>query len=112
MQLNYFVKVWTPLFHISFTAKHITNTRFSLCPDSHFRTDNSGIVPCKVRILTLSTNLGILTLRRAIPELSRFSLCAEHIHGKNVDYVKSINERIKHLAAFVHVTWNTMNTYT
>ena len=54
--------------------------------DSHFvpiltlRTDNSGIVPCKVRILTLSANLGILTLRRAIPELSRFSLCAEHIY--------------------------------
>ena len=54
--------------------------------DSHFvtiltlRTDNSGIVPRKVRILTLSANLGILTLRRAIPELSRFSLCAEHIY--------------------------------
>ena len=54
--------------------------------DSHFvpiltlRRDNSGIVPCKVRILTLSANLGILTLRRAIPELSRFSLCAEHIY--------------------------------
>ena len=54
--------------------------------DSHFvpiltlRTDNSGIVPRKVRILTLSANLGILTLRRAIPELSRFALCAEHIY--------------------------------
>ena len=54
--------------------------------DSHFvpiltlRTDNSGIVPCKVRILTLSANLGILTLRRAIPELSGFSLWAEHIY--------------------------------
>ena len=54
--------------------------------DSHFvpiltlRTDNSGIVPCKVRILTLSAILGILTLRRAIPELSRFSLWAEHIY--------------------------------
>ena len=53
--------------------------------DSHFvpiltlRTDNSGIVPRQVRILTLSANLGILTLRRVIPELSRFSLCAEHI---------------------------------
>ena len=47
--------------------------------DSHFvpiltlRTDNSGIVPRKVRILTLPANLGILTLRRAIPESSRFS---------------------------------------
>ena len=54
--------------------------------DSHFvpiltlRTDNSGIVPRQVRILTLSANLGILTLRRAIPDLSRFSLCAEHIY--------------------------------
>ena len=54
--------------------------------DSHFvpiltlHTDNSGIVPRKVRILTLSANLGILTLCRAIPELSRFSLCAEHIY--------------------------------
>ena len=54
--------------------------------DSHFapiltlRTYNSGIVPRKVRILTLSANLGILTLRRAIPELSRLSLCAEHIY--------------------------------
>ena len=45
--------------------------------DSHFvliltlRTDNSGIVPRRVRIPTLSANLGILTLRRAIPELSK-----------------------------------------
>ena len=53
--------------------------------DSHFvpiltlRTDDSGIEPRKVRIPTLSAK-GILTLRRAIPELSRFSLCAEHIY--------------------------------
>ena len=32
------------------------------------------------RILTLSANLGIFTLRRAIQELSRFSFCAEHIY--------------------------------
>ena len=40
------------------------------------RTD-SGIVPRRVRI----PSVGILTLRRAILELSRFSLCAEHIQG-------------------------------
>ena len=30
--------------------------------------DDSGIVPHKVSILTLSANLGIFTLHRAIPE--------------------------------------------
>ena len=44
------------------------------------RTDNSGIEPRKVRILTLSAKIGILTSRGTIPELSRFSLCAEHIY--------------------------------
>ena len=54
--------------------------------DSHFvpvltlRKDDSGIVPRQVRILTLSANLGILTLCRAILKLSRFSLCAEHLY--------------------------------
>ena len=67
--------------------------------DSHFvpiltlRTDNSGIEPRKVRILTLSANLGILTLRRAIPELSRFSLCAEHIHIQFTDSFDTVHRQ-------------------
>ena len=44
------------------------------------RTDHSGIELHYERILTLSAKVGILTLRRTIPELSRSSLCAEHIH--------------------------------
>ena len=52
-------------------------------PIPNLRTDNSRIEPRKVRILTLAANLGILTLRRAIPELSRFSLFAEHIIPHN-----------------------------
>ena len=63
--------------------------RFLLCAektvDSHFvpiptlRTDNSGIEPCQVGILTLPGKVRIPTLRRTIPELYRFLLCAEHI---------------------------------
>ena len=45
-------------------------------------TDNAGIEPRKVRILTLSNKVGILTSRRTIQELSRFSLCAEHIYSE------------------------------
>ena len=60
---------------------HLTIDKYShFVPIPTLRTDNSGIEPRKVRILTLSAYLGILTLRRAIQELSRFSLCAEHIH--------------------------------
>ena len=62
MQLNYFVIVWKPLFHINFTCKTYYDytilhlSLFSLCT-------------------------------RTIPELSKFSLCAEHIH---VSLIKSV----------------------
>ena len=70
--------------------------QFLLCPqflicagkivDSHFvpiptlRTDNSGIEPRQVGILTSPGKERIPTLRRAIPELHRFLICAEHIY--------------------------------
>ena len=80
MQLNYFFKSLETSVPYQFYLQNILRIY-----DSHFvpiltlRTDDSGIVPRKVRMLTLSANLGILTLRRVIPELSRFSLCAEQI---------------------------------
>ena len=45
----------------------------------------SSYIPQRTQCMSLpvlSANLGILTLRRVIPELSRFSLCAEHIYYK------------------------------
>ena len=56
------------------------------------RTYRSGIEPRYERILTLSAKVGILTLRRTIPELSRSSLCAEHIHVRtSTDIFKNRN---------------------
>ena len=77
--------------------------------DSHFvliltlRTDNSGIVLREVRILTLSANLGILTLRRAIPELSRFSLCAEHIYASLVK-IHPLVQKITHVNHILEIS--------
>ena len=53
---------------------------------SHFvpiptlRRDNSGIEPCQVEIPTSPDKMRIPTLSGTILELSRFLLCAEHIH--------------------------------
>ena len=51
--------------------------------------DQSKFFPRKVRILILSAKVGILTSRRTVPELSRFSLCAEHIQY----YSKAFSEK-------------------
>ena len=52
--------------------------------------DNSGTEMRKVRILTLSDKVGILTSHRTILELSRFSLCAEHIYLATHSFFESV----------------------
>ena len=67
---------------------------------SHFvpiptlRTSNSGIALRKVRILTSPDKGRILTLRRSVPELYRFSLCAEHINLKENE-IKQVRQKRK-----------------
>ena len=56
-------------------------------------------------ILELRTQVGILTLRRAILEWYRFLLCAEHIHfgtysfARVCSYVDDFNNRDKFLTS-------------
>ena len=76
-----FKKVW-------FTAirktnyKYMYNDRYShFVPIPSLRRSNSGVVLLKVRIPTSSGKVRIATLRRTIPELYTFLLCAEHIHA-------------------------------
>ena len=64
MLLNYLVNVWKPLFHINFPA---TQNLLQIYTTLTLYTE---IVLCKVRIPTASDKVGILTLSRAIPELS------------------------------------------
>ena len=60
--------------------KYMYNKRYShFVPIPTLRRSNSGIVLRKVRIPTSPGEVRILTLRKTIPELYRFLLCAEHI---------------------------------
>ena len=58
-----------------------TNRYSHFVPIPTLRTSNSGIALRKVRIPTSPDKVRIPTLRRTIPELYRFSLCAEHIYS-------------------------------
>ena len=80
----------------------LTSNYSYFVPILTLRRDNSGIVLRKVRILTLRNKVRIPTLRRTIPELYRFLLCAEHIHCKDFRrfYGKITSIWLAHLPLF------------